>query len=346
MIGVPSILPAFRALVAGIGVIVAFIVSTATVSHAQGPGLKPRPGVRADVTPAELEGAEIIEKLGNQVPLDAKFRDETGAPIELGSLFDGGRPVLLTFFYSSCPMLCSVQLGDLVDVLNKSPWIVGDKFRIVSISMDKSETHKQAFTTKETYLDRYTPPSVRPENRFSQVQRSVADGKLVARWKKSDHSNEAKANGSVAVDGRTAIAEGWTFLTGDESEIRKVADAVGFQFNYIEAKKEFAHPTAIMVLSPSGKMVSYLHGLSYKSDDLTSRVLSAALGEPTESTAQFLLSCFHFVKPSGFALIASKAMRWGGFLFLLLSVAIMVTVHLRKRRRQSTSDSASSRSAV
>ena len=295
---------------------------------AQPGGLQPRPGSRADETPVALEGAEISEKLGERLPLDAVFRDQTGAPVTLGDLFDGKRPVLLTFYYSRCPMLCSVQLGDLVDVLNKSPWIVGDKFRIVSISMDATETHKMAFETREGYLDRYQPPKVADEQRFTRISKLAGSDELVARWQKSGNADLK----FEPVDDRTAASEGWTFLTGDEANVRAVADAVGFGFNYVEAKKEFAHPTAVIVLSPSGKVVSYLHGLSYESADLTKRVISAALDEPTESTAQFLLSCFHFVEPSGFAAVANKAMRYGGFLFLLILVGGLVALHRRKRR--------------
>lgn len=278
---------------------------------AQGlPGAAPvRPGT-ANEAIAELEGVGIDEKLGQPVPRDLMFRDESGAPVAFGSLLDGDRPVLLTFYYSKCPMLCSVQLGDLVDVLNKSPWVVGDKFRIVSVSLDPSETHRTAFDTKEGYLDRYKAPEVPAERRF-------------------------KASGSETqpVDARTAIAESWKFLVGDKASIDALAEAVGFNYNRVPGKREYAHPTAIIVLTPTGVVASYLHGLSYEAKDLTSRVLSAALEQPSESTAQFVYSCFHFVEPSGFTAVAFKAMRYAGFLFVGLLAGGLIFLHRRRRRK-------------
>ncbi len=313
-------------------IIIIFLSLDSSLILAQ--GLKPRSATRADITPPELEGAKIVEKFDSQVPLDVEFRDEAGEPITFKSIFDDRRPVILTFYYSRCPMLCSLLLGDLVNVLNQSPWIVGDKFRIVSISMDHTETPEDAAATKQGYLDRYTPPEVDDASRFTVIQRSVDNGELVARWKDSEN---AKLE-TVAVDPRTAITEGWTFLTGSQASIRKVADAVGFQFNYIEKQKQFAHPTALIILSPSGKVVSYIHGLSYQSKDLTSRVLSAALSEPTESSPQFLYSCFHLTKPTGFALIASQALSWAAFLFLLLFIAVAVIFYRKRKRRGDPSE--------
>lgn len=311
---------------------IALVAATAAGPALAQPGTPPvRPGKPANVGPAELEGIEIEEKLGARIPRDVELRDHTGAPVSIGSLLDGNRPVLLTFYYSNCPMLCSVQLGDLIDVLNKSPWVVGDKFRIVSISMDPRETHRQAFETREGYLDRYKAPEVSADRRFTIVEEAVGEGgaEIVARWSRSEHARPSEA---APVDDRTAIAEGWTFLVGDERSVRRIADAVGFTYNYVPAKKEYAHPTAIVVLSATGKVVSYLHGLSYEPADLTSRVVSAALDEPTSSTAQFLYSCFHFVEPSGFTAIALGAMRYGGLIFVALLLAGLGTLHLRRRR--------------
>jgi protein SCO1/2 len=149
-------------------------------------------------------------------------------------------------------------------------------------------------------------------------------------------SERFKASG--ATDDRTAIAESWTFLTGDKLAIEKLAAAVGFHYNYVPRTREYAHPTAIIVLSANGMIASYLHGLSYEPADLNSRVVSAALGTPTESTAQFVFSCFHFVEPAGFTAIAFKAMRYGGFLFMLLLGGALIILHRRKKTSRGNHD--------
>ena len=64
----------------------------------------------------------VEDKSGNRLPLETKFTDSSGQQISLGSLFDGNRPVILTFNYADCPMLCKLQLTGLVDSLKHLEW--------------------------------------------------------------------------------------------------------------------------------------------------------------------------------------------------------------------------------
>ena len=114
-----------------------------------------RPGEIAAVAPPEMAGVGLVEKLGARIPLDLAFTDETGAPIRLASLFADGKPVLLTFNYSSCPMLCSVQLGGLVKSLNELTWSAGVEFRVITIGLNPMEGHRRAMESKIRYLERY-----------------------------------------------------------------------------------------------------------------------------------------------------------------------------------------------
>ena len=50
-----------------------------------------------------------------------------------------------------------------------------------------------------------------------------------------------------------APPEGWHFLTGQEDNIKKLADAVGFHYKYDPISKQFAHASGIMVMTPEGK---------------------------------------------------------------------------------------------
>src|SRR6266496_1351519 len=54
--------------------------------------------------------------------------------------------------------------------------------------------------------------------------------------------------------GRPGAAEGWHFLTGDQANIEKLTNAVGFQYQFDPKTGQFAHVTAIMVLTPQGKI--------------------------------------------------------------------------------------------
>jgi len=86
--------------------------------------------------------------------------------------------------------------------------------------------------------------------------------------------------------------DAWKFLTGDEADIRKFTDAIGFKFQRDGA--DFSHPVTLVVISPTGKIVRYLEGVSFLPFEVT-----MALNEATEdrvgSTARrALLYCFSY----------------------------------------------------
>lgn len=105
-----------------------------------------------DELPRDLQGLEVDEKQGAEVPRSLAFRDETGAAVVLGSYLDRELPVILTFNYSNCPMLCSVQLDALVQSMQKIKLRVGRQYRIITVSLDPSETPEVAAKTKERYV--------------------------------------------------------------------------------------------------------------------------------------------------------------------------------------------------
>src|SRR5205814_9527714 len=68
--------------------------------------------------------------------------------------------------------------------------------------------------------------------------------------------------------GRFGAVNGWHFLTGPESAIRKVAGAAGFHYAYDIASNQFAHGTVLMVTTADGRLSRYLSRFEYKARDL------------------------------------------------------------------------------
>ena len=68
--------------------------------------------------------------------------------------------------------------------------------------------------------------------------------------------------------GRAGAAEGWHFLTGPQDSIDALTKAAGFQYQYDPKTEQFAHATAIMVLTPEGKIAQYYYGVEYPPKDL------------------------------------------------------------------------------
>ncbi len=63
--------------------------------------------------------------------------------------------------------------------------------------------------------------------------------------------------------GRPGAETGWRFLTGTEPNIAKVLDAVGYRFEFDKMMKEYNHPSALVILSPQGKVTRYFYGIGY-----------------------------------------------------------------------------------
>ncbi len=107
-----------------------------------------------DQIPARLAGVGIDERLDTDIPLDVKFQDETGATVSFASLLSDKRPMLLTLNYSNCPGLCVAQLNGLTRGINEvSSLRMGKDFKMVSLSIDPTDSIKKAAATKERYAD-------------------------------------------------------------------------------------------------------------------------------------------------------------------------------------------------
>lgn len=127
----------------------------------------------------------------------------------------------------------------------------------------------------------------------------------------------------------------WSFLTGTEDQIVKLADQVGFAYSYDEKTDQYAHGAAVYFLSPKGTITRYLYGLSYLARDVRFALLDAAEGTLGTTVDRFLLSCFHYDAELGsYAAEAFKIMRLSGvaILFVLtLFLSAMWRIELRRR---------------
>lgn len=176
----------------------------------------------------------IGNEVGRQVSLDLSFKDETGKVVQLKDYFDGKTPAILALVYYGCPDLCTFVLNSLTESLKKNSWSVGEKFSVLTVSIDPKETPELAAQKKVSYLKDYNRPGA--EN-------------------------------------------GWHFLTGDEVDIKKLADEVGFHYNYNAEEKQFAHAAGIFILTPAGQISQVLFGSNYNPREIKSALLEAIKGK-------------------------------------------------------------------
>lgn len=257
----------------------------------------------------QAAGVTVDEHVGARIPLDAAFRTQDGTRTTLGELVHGDLPVILTFNYSDCPMLCSVQLHGFASALPRvgergpSPepdkgdavFRVGTQFRILTIDLEPTESPDKVRAMRERYVEQ-----------LPEAQRDAARA-------------------------------GWTFLVaatpGDGAAIRRVADAVGFRYTYLAERKQWAHPAALIFLSAAGVVTRYVYGIEYDPAVLRASIYKAGLAEPAAAVG-FLLRCYHFdPDASSHARAGVLAMRLGAAGFLVVVVSALAVLHLARRKR-------------
>ncbi len=128
--------------------------------------------------------------------------------------------------------------------------------------------------------------------------------------------------------------ENWHFLVGKEDQSQKLAHEVGFQYRYDSDQKEYAHPSAIFVLTPDGKISRYLYGIQFRSLDLRLALLEASQGKIGNVVDKLLLFCYHY-DPKGrkYSILATKLMSGAGAITVLGVILLLIYLCYPKLRQ-------------
>ena len=234
--------------------------------------------------PPILKEIGIDQRLNEQVPLDAVFKDDQGHEVRLGDYFKG-KPVVLALIYYSCPMLCNQVLNGMLTSVRQVSFNAGEEFQIVAISFDSRETPQLAAAKKQTYVRAYN--------------RSGADA-------------------------------GWHFLTGDDANIKRVTDAVGFRYKWDEKTNQFAHASGIFVITPQGKLSRYFYGIEYPPRYVRLGLVEASQNHIGTMADTLMLYCYHYDPATGkYGAVVMNIMKVAGVITIGLIVGMLLM--LRKR---------------
>lgn len=135
---------------------------------------------------------------------------------------------------------------------------------------------------------------------------------------------------------RPGTANGWHFLTGDESNVRAVTDAIGFHYKYDPQTDQYAHASAIMILTPEGKVSKYFYGVEYSPRDIRLGLVEASnnrIGTPAD---EVLLFCFHYDPATGKygAAVINLLRVTAGAFALIGGLAIVIALRRDARGRR------------
>ena len=293
------------------------LLAVGALAHPAGgavPNADPAEQIVAPPATYKAGGVTVDEHLGVKLPIDATFRTLDGTTTTLGAVLGASEiPTILTFNYADCPLLCSMQLNGLTaampEVATLGPmagpgpnlaFYVGVHYRIVTISLEPSESLDKLSKMRAKYLDRLPP-----------AQRAAAER------------------------GWTFLA---AETPGDGDAIRRVADAVGFKYTYISERAEWAHPAAFIFLSTAGVVTRYVYGFEISPPVMRESIFRAGLAEPTTAVG-FMHTCYYYdADQNNYSHAGVMALRIGALGFLVLFIAGLGALRVIRKHGRRTGD--------
>jgi protein SCO1/2 len=129
---------------------------------------------------------------------------------------------------------------------------------------------------------------------------------------------------------RPGAERGWHFLVGQPAAIEAVTKAAGFQYQYDEKTGQFAHSTAILVLTPQGKIAQYYYGIEYPPKDLRLALVEASENRIGNVMDELLLYCYHYDPEKGkYSATVMRVLRLMG-VATMLCLGALVFVLIRR----------------
>lgn len=138
---------------------------------------------------------------------------------------------------------------------------------------------------------------------------------------------EKKRNFSTNVTAENAMH--WNYLVGNDTNVHAILDAVGYTIKKVGV--DYLHPSAIILLSPEGKITRYLYGTYFLPFDLKMAVAEASKGISRPTISRVLEFCFSY-DPQGqkYKLQITKVAASVILFFALLLLIVLILKPKRK----------------
>jgi protein SCO1 len=228
-----------------------------------------------------------LENVGIEQHLDAQV------PQDLAFRDETGRPVKLGDYFGRKPMILNLVYYNCTMLCGEALAGLASAMRLIKFDVgNEFDVITVSFDPRET-----------PE---------------MAAAKKKDYVDRY---------GRPGAAQGWHFLTGPADSINALTKAVGFQYQYDEKNNQFAHATAIMVLTPQGRISRYFYGVEFPPKDLRMGLVEASREKIGNVVDAVLLYCYHYDPQTGkYGAIVSNILRLGAAATILLIGGLLLVL--------------------
>jgi protein SCO1/2 len=135
--------------------------------------------------------------------------------------------------------------------------------------------------------------------------------------------------------GRPEAQSAWPYLVGDAENIGRATKAAGWRFAFDSRQGQYAHPSAVILLKPNGRVARYLYGLSFESNDVRLGLLEASEGKSISTVERLILYCYHYdPQERKYTIVATRVMQLGGVVTVLALGTFLGALWLRERTRR------------
>jgi protein SCO1/2 len=133
---------------------------------------------------------------------------------------------------------------------------------------------------------------------------------------------------------REGSRAGFHFLVGKEDQIKRLTEAVGYQYKWVESVRQYSHPAVLVIGTPDGTISRYLYGVRFDNQTMRLSLVEASDGKVGSTMDQILLTCFQYDGKQGkYAMTAINLMRAGGALTVLVLGTVLVRAFRHDARR-------------
>ena len=235
-------------------------------------------------------GIGVEEKLGQKIPLNLSFLNEEGKSVLLQDFLKDRRPLIIVPSYYTCVRLCS--------------------FIFQGVRKAAGEAFRNGIKLGRDY--RILSISINPND---NPQTAHQKGKEV---------RGAFQNGPIT-------AQDWHFLTGKEKKVRSLMNTLGYSYRWdINGGKDISHSAAIVLVSPSGRIMRYLYGVQFPQREFRLSLIESTRGKIGSTAEKILLFCFRYDSIEGkYTPFAWAFVRIGG----VLTLCFLLGLWLFLRRR-------------
>jgi len=143
----------------------------------------------------------------------------------------------------------------------------------------------------------------------------------------------AKREQYLKAYGHASARSGWRFLTGTPESISVVCRETGFRTVYDPATRLYGHASALLILTPDGRISRYLFGVRYPARELRLSLVEASSGKIGTRGEQILLLCMRYDPSTGKYTLAVNRLLKVAAGATLLGLAFLVYRLTRKEKR-------------